>query len=258
MFLGSDALAVGPVHQPRSPIWRKATTSPSTTTSAQIFDAAGEPVERRGPHRRRLRRAGREGQLPPLHGKGDPRPAGGLPAHHRRPMSTRSTDRAAMPGGVDFAKLERIQIVACGTAYIRRPARQVPVRAAGRPARATSRSPRSSATASRRCSAGHAGHRPCRSRARPPTPWRRCAGARPRACRPPPWSTPTNRPWPARSTWSGRSTAGPEIGVASTKAFTAQVGVLTALAVAAARARGRIDDGRGGAAGAACCWRRRG
>jgi len=35
---------------------------------------------------------------------------------------------------------------------------------------------------------------------------------------------------------------GPEIGVASTKAFTAQVAVLTAVAVAAARARGRIDE----------------
>ena len=34
---------------------------------------------------------------------------------------------------------------------------------------------------------------------------------------------------------------GPEIGVASTKAFTAQVSMLTALAIAAARARGRID-----------------
>src|SRR5206468_10376774 len=34
---------------------------------------------------------------------------------------------------------------------------------------------------------------------------------------------------------------GPEIGVASTKAFTAQVSVLTALAIDAARARGRID-----------------
>jgi glucosamine--fructose-6-phosphate aminotransferase (isomerizing) len=34
---------------------------------------------------------------------------------------------------------------------------------------------------------------------------------------------------------------GPEIGVASTKAFTAQVCVLTALAIAAARTRGRID-----------------
>src|SRR3712207_1828092 len=35
--------------------------------------------------------------------------------------------------------------------------------------------------------------------------------------------------------------AGPEIGVASTKAFTAQVSAMTALAVAAAAARGRID-----------------
>ena len=35
--------------------------------------------------------------------------------------------------------------------------------------------------------------------------------------------------------------AGPEIGVASTKAFTAQLAALTALAVAAASARGRID-----------------
>jgi glucosamine--fructose-6-phosphate aminotransferase (isomerizing) len=35
--------------------------------------------------------------------------------------------------------------------------------------------------------------------------------------------------------------AGPEIGVASTKAFTSQLAVLAALAVAAARARGRID-----------------
>ncbi len=34
---------------------------------------------------------------------------------------------------------------------------------------------------------------------------------------------------------------GPEIGVASTKAFTAQVSVMTALAIAAAAARGRID-----------------
>src|SRR5580693_1471215 len=37
--------------------------------------------------------------------------------------------------------------------------------------------------------------------------------------------------------------AGPEIGVASTKAFTSQVAALTALAIAAARQRGRIDAG---------------
>ncbi len=38
--------------------------------------------------------------------------------------------------------------------------------------------------------------------------------------------------------------AGPEIGVASTKAFTAQLTVLACLAIAAARARGRIDAAR--------------
>jgi glucosamine--fructose-6-phosphate aminotransferase (isomerizing) len=36
--------------------------------------------------------------------------------------------------------------------------------------------------------------------------------------------------------------AGPEIGVASTKAFTSQVAALSAMAVAAARQRGRIDE----------------
>ena len=38
--------------------------------------------------------------------------------------------------------------------------------------------------------------------------------------------------------------AGPEIGVASTKAFTAQLTVLACLAIGAARARGQIDGGR--------------
>ena len=46
-----------------------------------------------------------------------------------------------------------------------------------------------------------------------------------------------------------RTLAGPEIGVASTKAFTTQLAVLACLAIAAARARGRIGPGRGSAAG---------
>ncbi len=41
-----------------------------------------------------------------------------------------------------------------------------------------------------------------------------------------------------------RTVAGPEIGVASTKAFTAQLSVLACLAIAAGRARGTIDAGR--------------
>ena len=51
--------------------------------------------------------------------------------------------------------------------------------------------------------------------------------------------------------------AGPEIGVASTKAFTSQVAALTALAIAAARQRGRIDAGEEARLAAPCCSRRR-
>ena len=43
--------------------------------------------------------------------------------------------------------------------------------------------------------------------------------------------------------------AGPEIGVASTKAFTTQLTVLLAAAIAAGRARGTLSRGRRGAAG---------
>ena len=50
------------------------------------------------------------------------------------PMSTPLNGTATDPGGVDFAALERIQIVACGTAYIAGHDRPLPDRAAGRPA----------------------------------------------------------------------------------------------------------------------------
>jgi glucosamine--fructose-6-phosphate aminotransferase (isomerizing) len=49
---------------------------------------------------------------------------------------------------------------------------------------------------------------------------------------------------------------GPEIGVASTKAFTAQVSVLTAIAVAAAR-RAAGSTRRKNSGWSACSWKRR-
>ena len=70
----------------------------------------------------------------------------------------------------------------------------------------------------------------CRNRARPPTRWPRCAIARRRGkscCRS---STSPPRPWRARAMSSPRRKAGPEIGVASTKAFTCQLAVLACLA----------------------------
>ena len=53
-----------------------------------------------------------------------------------------------------------------------------------------------------------------------------------------------------------RTYAGPEIGVASTKAFTCQLSVLASLAIAAARARGQIDAAEEKRL-CARCWKRR-
>ena len=76
-----------------------------------------------------------------------------------------------------------------------------------------------------------------RSQARPPTRWRRCAMPR----RPSSTSCRSSMSRPrrsrARARWSAERFAGPEIGVASTKAFTCQLSVLACLAIAAGKAR---------------------
>ena len=140
-----------------------------------------------------------------------------------------------------FAKAPRLTISACGTAYLRRPGRQILVREAGAACRSKSMSPPSCAIAIRSIpkaalalfvsQSGEtadtlAALRDAKAagqthRSRSST----CRKARSRA-------KPTSccRPMP-----------GPEIGVASTKAFTCQLAVLAALAIAAARARGTID-----------------
>ncbi len=141
---------------------------------ARIFDAAGRAGRAADPHRAHRPGAGRKGQLPPLHGKGDPRPARRLPAHALD--LCRCGDRQ---GGGARPRLQQIRAAAdrrLRHRLLRRHDRALPVRAAGAACRPTSRSPRSSATASRRW-------RPARwrwrspSRARRPTPWPRCAGA---------------------------------------------------------------------------------
>ena len=67
-----------------------------------------------------------------------------------------------------------------------------------------------------------------------------CQGAR--ACHTPPWSTSTTSTMAREAETVLPTYAGPEIGVASTKAFTCQLTVLTALAVAAGTPARRIDD----------------
>lgn len=79
------------------------------------------------------------------------------------------------------------------------------------------------------------------SQGRPPTRWPHCATPRARGCTRSPSST-----WQRRRLHASRSVlptlAGPEIGVASTKAFTCQLMVMAALAVAAGKERGELSE----------------
>ena len=123
---------------------------------------------------------------------------------------------------------------------LRRPRRQILDRALRAPAGRDRRRlrvplPRAAAAARAawRCSS--------RSRARPPTRWPRCATARRKGQR---IASIVN----VRTSTIARESdvvlptlAGPEIGVASTKAFTCQLSVLACLAIALGRARGVID-----------------
>ena len=149
------------------------------------------------------------------------------------------TGRTAVPGDIDFADLQRVQIVACGTSYIAGVVGKYlieqmaglpvdveiasefryrqPALAAGSLAIAMSQSGETADTL--------AALRYCRDH-----------GMRSAAIVNTVESTIAREVdvvWPIH--------CGPEIGVASTKAFTAQLSVLTALAIAAGRARGRID-----------------
>jgi glucosamine--fructose-6-phosphate aminotransferase (isomerizing) len=237
MFVGSDGLALGPFTN-RVAYLDDGDYVIIDHDSAQVFDQAGRPVDR---------------------------PIKTLPASaavmekgnyrhfmekeiHDQPEGCQHTIAAyvdllegatRLPGGVDFANLERIQVVACGTSYIAAllgkylieqmadlPVdveiasefryREPSVRA-GSLAMAMSQSGETADTlaALRLCVA-----KGMKSAAIVNTVESTIARE-------------VDVVWPIH--------CGPEIGVASTKAFTAQVCVLTAVAIAAARARGRID-----------------
>ena len=237
MFLGSDALAVGPFTN-RIAYLEEGDYVAIDHAGAQIFDVSGAPVERpvivvaasaalveKGNYRHFM-----EKEI------------------HDQPDSCRNTlssyvdpihGRAHAPGAADFTKIERLQIVACCTAsyagligkYLIERLADIPVDVeiasefryrepalrAGTLAIAVSQSGETADTL--------AALRWCKSKGL-------ATGAIVNA----PDSTMSREVdllWPTH--------AGPEIGVASTKAFTAQVSVLTAIAVAAAAQRGRID-----------------
>jgi glucosamine--fructose-6-phosphate aminotransferase (isomerizing) len=237
MFLGSDALAVGPFTN-RVTYLEEGDYVAIDHDSAEIFDVNGMPVERplkvvsaaaalveKGNYRHFMEKE--------IHDQ---------PEGVQRTVSAYIdpiTSRTAVPGGIDFAAIERIQIVACGTSYIAGMVGKYLIeQLADLPVdveiasefRYRSPALRPSSLAIAMSQSGEtadtlAALRLCKSR-----------GMRTAAVVNAQESTMAREVdvvWPIH--------CGPEIGVASTKAFTAQVTVLTAIAVAAAAARGRID-----------------
>ena len=237
MFIGSDALAVGPFTD-RVAYLDEGDYVAIDDSSARIFDVEGRPVERairiipasaalveKGNYRHFM-----EKEI------------------HEQPDSCQHTLSAyvdavalktAPPAGVDFAAIDRIQIVACGTAsYAGMIGKYLIERIAGLPVdvevaseyryREAALSPRTLAVAISQ--SGETADTLAALR------WCKAQGMTCAAIVNSHQSTMAREAdvlWPTH--------AGPEIGVASTKAFTAQLSVLAALAVAAAAQRDRID-----------------
>ncbi len=237
MFLGSDALAVGPFTN-KIAYLDEGDFVAIDHESARIFDAAGNPAIRpirvvsasaalveKGNYRHFMEKE--------IHDQPD------ACQHTLSAYLDPVSGKATAPGGIDFKNITRIQIVACGTAFY-----------AGLISRylfeALARLPVDIDVASE-----------FRYRTPPMTPGTLALAisqsgetadtlAALRWCKGEGLTTATlvnvHESTMAREADVLFPThAGPEIGVASTKAFTSQVAALTALAISAAFARGHID-----------------
>ncbi len=238
MFLGSDALAVGPFTN-RIAYLEDGDYVAIDHRTARVFDAEGRAVERA---------VQTVPQSATLMEKGNYRHFMEKEIHDQPEGVQRTvaayvdalTDRASIPGGVDFAALERIQIVACGTAYyagmlgkyLIEQLADLPVDVeVASEFRYSEPALRSDSLVIAISQSGEtadtlAALRYCQAKGMKSAAVVNAVGST--------MAREVDVVWPIH--------CGVEIGVASTKAFTAQVSVLTALAVAAARARGRIDD----------------
>ncbi|MDP3854879.1 glutamine--fructose-6-phosphate transaminase (isomerizing) [Phenylobacterium sp.] len=237
MFIGSDALAVGPFTN-KIAYLEEGDYVAIDHAKARIFDEDGKAVERK---------TQTVSASAALVEKGNYRHFMEKEIHDQPEGCQRTiaayvdalTDTTTIPGDIDFAKLDRIQIVACGTAYIAGLLGKYMIeQLAGLPVdveiasefryRNPALSAQSLAIAisqSGETADTLAALRHCKAH-----------GMKSAALVNAVQSTIAREAdvvWPIH--------CGPEIGVASTKAFTAQVSLLTTLAVAAARARGRID-----------------
>ena len=244
-YLGSDALALAPLTQ-RIAYLDEGDWVVVARDRVEIFDRANKPVEREIVEFGRLGRADREGQLPPLHAEGDFRAADRrCPDSAKLCPPVRGQGRAARLSTSTSASVNRVTIVACGTSFYagmvakywfeqfaRVPVDidvasefryREPVLEPGGLALFISPVGRD------------------RRHARRAAPRARARGRR--------IAVVVNVPTSSMAREADLllpTHAGPEIGVASTKAFTCQLAVLAALAANLARAKGRLSA-RGGA-----------
>ena len=237
MFIGSDALAVGPFTS-RVSYLDDGDYVAINRTGAQIFDAAGRPAQRpvltvaasaalmeKGNYRHFMEKE--------IHDQPD------AVQHTLGAYLDPVAGRAAPPGGLDFAKIQRLQIVACGTAsYAGLIGKYVIERLSGLPVdveiasefryRGPALAPDTLAVAisqSGETADTLAAMRYCKEHGLATAAIVNVHTST--MAREADLLLPTN--------------AGPEICVLSTKAFAAQVAALMSLAIAAAAQRGRID-----------------
>ena len=237
MFLGSDALAVGPFTN-RIAYLDEGDYVAIDHETAHIFDESGAPAVRpvrtvaasaalveKGNYRHFMEKE--------IHEQPD------ACQHTLSAYIDPTTGRATAPGGIDLAGFDRIQLIGCGTAsYAAEISRYLFERLARLPVdvevasefryREPALSPRTLAVAVSQ--SGETADTLAALR------WCKAQGLTTAAL------VNVHESTMARDADALFPThAGPEIGVASTKAFTSQVAALTALAVAAAAARGAID-----------------
>jgi glucosamine--fructose-6-phosphate aminotransferase (isomerizing) len=237
MFVGSDGLALGPFTN-RVAYLQDGDYAILDHDGAKIFDQSGAPADRpiktvpasavlmeKGNYRHFMEKE--------IHDQ---------PEGCQRTISAYVDTleaKAAVPGDIDFSALERIQIVACGTSYIAgvigryliEQLADLPVdveiasefryrQPALRPGSLVIAMSQSGETADTLAALRYCMERGMKSAAIVNATESTIARE-------------VDVVWPIH--------CGPEIGVASTKAFTAQVSVMIALAIAAAKSRGRID-----------------
>ncbi|WP_292070021.1 glutamine--fructose-6-phosphate transaminase (isomerizing) [Brevundimonas sp. UBA7534] len=236
MYLGSDALAVGPFTQKISYL-EEGDYVAVTKAGARMFDASGAAVERAVVQVSASSAMVEKGEYRHFMEK----------EIHEQPDSVQHTlseyldlvTGKAKTNPVDFAAIDRIQIVACGTAfYAGQIGRYAFEKLAGLPCdvEIASEFRYRSPAVSKSTLAVAVSQSGETADTLASLTWCKAQGLKTAAVVNVHSSSMAREAevlWPTH--------AGPEIGVASTKAFTAQVAALLALAVAAGVARGRID-----------------